>query len=511
MRALLAALAACLLSVPAFAGPIAGYPYASTPYNASDSPVGTQNNATVQFTMANIATYAQSNTTAWNVQAKFGAHGNTIAYADGAINATTSAFSSSSASFTSADVGKNICVDGSGPASANQCGTITGYTSTHAVSVSFTAATSVTNARYMYGNDDGAPLSAAINAAIALNSPYTPVCLYLPPGNYGLFSGPLPTFYFYPGCVEGDGALHTNIILNPNYSGSVFSWSEDWARTNTTISTNDVGPKLSGLEVIGDSTDPNTATAVALYDRDDQVYMIDVTVINVTGACLSIGHELNQVEAYTRESVFINYRCFGAGATATPSVDIDSQGALGGQDATNELAFYNLNIFGSPGAGVNIHNDSVTGERLIRFFGLRIEDSTAGDLLDIGNSADTASVDEIHIFGFEGTNDPSGYYAVRINSASGTVEPYDVTIDGTVGNGRGSGIRVDYGRGLYFNFDQLNTTGTNFTAGANAGGGIFVTGGWGGGERTWTWSVNSAAYSNVAVPLAITCHNAGLC
>ena len=73
-----------------------------------------------------------------NVKA-FGATGNFTQYYDGTMVASSSAFSSQSATFTSADVGKNIVLIGSGTTYATQTGTITGFTDAHDITVSFTS------------------------------------------------------------------------------------------------------------------------------------------------------------------------------------------------------------------------------------------------------------------------------------------------------------------------------------------------------------------------------------
>jgi hypothetical protein len=55
MRKILALLCALALATPGFAGPIAGYPAATLPYNPSDAVIGTQGSVTKQFTMTGIA------------------------------------------------------------------------------------------------------------------------------------------------------------------------------------------------------------------------------------------------------------------------------------------------------------------------------------------------------------------------------------------------------------------------------------------------------------------------
>jgi len=95
----------------------------------------------------------------------YGARGNTIGLSGGAITAGTSAFTCAGAAFTSADVGKVIIVHGCGTAGAPQQGTINAVTSGTALTVSFTAVTTVTSANFHYGADDTAAITSAITAA----------------------------------------------------------------------------------------------------------------------------------------------------------------------------------------------------------------------------------------------------------------------------------------------------------------------------------------------------------
>src|SRR4029077_7848525 len=94
-------------------------------------------------TPSNVAT-AGSPTGYINVMAPaYGAKGDTLSYSDGTITAGTNAFSSALATFTAADVGKQIVVDYAGAAGAPLVTTITGFTSAHNVTLGANASTSV--------------------------------------------------------------------------------------------------------------------------------------------------------------------------------------------------------------------------------------------------------------------------------------------------------------------------------------------------------------------------------
>jgi hypothetical protein len=73
----------------------------------------------------------------------YGAKGDTLSYSDGTITSGTNAFSSASATFTAADVGKQIVVDYAGAAGAPLVTTITGFTGAHNVTLGANASTSV--------------------------------------------------------------------------------------------------------------------------------------------------------------------------------------------------------------------------------------------------------------------------------------------------------------------------------------------------------------------------------
>lgn len=94
----------------------------------------------------------------------YGAKGDTIGLAGAAITAGTSVLTCSGALFTAADVGKAIIVHGCGASGAPQQGAIAAVTSTTALTVSFTAATTVTSSNLHYGSDDTAAIAAAILA-----------------------------------------------------------------------------------------------------------------------------------------------------------------------------------------------------------------------------------------------------------------------------------------------------------------------------------------------------------
>jgi hypothetical protein len=87
--------------------------------------------------------------------------------ADGMMAAGARTLTSATASFTAADVGKTVWIEGAGPGGAALVTTVAGFTSASSVSTAAAAAASVVQATIYWGSDDAAALQAALNAARA--------------------------------------------------------------------------------------------------------------------------------------------------------------------------------------------------------------------------------------------------------------------------------------------------------------------------------------------------------
>jgi hypothetical protein len=92
----------------------------------------------------------------------FGAKGDVVTLSDGAMNKGTNAFSSNSASFTSADVGKAIVVTGAGPEGLSLVTKIQALISAKRVTLGTNAATTVAGALTYYGTDDTAAIRSCV-------------------------------------------------------------------------------------------------------------------------------------------------------------------------------------------------------------------------------------------------------------------------------------------------------------------------------------------------------------
>lgn len=383
------------------------------------------------------------------------------------------------------------------------------------LSVTSVSTSSVLNVRTFgaVGNgiaDDTTAFTAAINQVNARLAAGTPATLYIPAGVYYINgSTPLPTFT-RGGSLIGDGPHKSYIKLGPAYAGDLFSWSEAWALnayngTSLNTASDQAGPAIQGLTILGSQSSPSQQNAFTFYDRDDFVAMRDVAVYFLNGRGLYMGVAKNVPgHAYVRESQFTGLMFWACGTPTLPAVEINSVGPAG-DDATNELSFYGLNIFGSAGAGLVIRNSNAsTPVRLIRFFGLRAEGSStggAGDLVVIGDTLLTGNVNNVQIYGFEGDAAPANYTTLRLTAPSGPAAPYNITVEGTIPTSNGDGVHVDAGRQVRLLLSDIHApSGTAVTIGPSplVGPNIELSGN--GAETSWTYKIDPTSVQNVRTP-----------
>lgn len=116
----------------------------------------------------------------YNVKA-YGAKGNGAMLFDATMTSGSADLSSASASFTSADVGKLICVAGAGTSGGQLCTTISSVIDANNIVLAVPASTSVTSAAVTYASNDDAAFNATL-AAVEVDGGV----FYVPPGIYGL-------------------------------------------------------------------------------------------------------------------------------------------------------------------------------------------------------------------------------------------------------------------------------------------------------------------------------------
>jgi hypothetical protein len=195
------------------------------------------------------------------------------------------------------------------------------------------------------------------------------------------------------------------------------------------------------------------------------------------------------VQSYNRESHYRNLKIWQCGTTTIPAVEITSTWN-GTGDTTNQLCFYDINIFGSKGVSLWLRGNPPATCRLIRFFGLRVENaigSSGNDMVVIGDPTMTGFVRDIYFWGLELIVGPASFANLRLTANSGANMPFLIGVHGGIISGGSFGIAVDYGRSLSFELEQLAGTTTDITIGANVSGTIFLNGY--GSEEFWVKTV----------------------
>lgn len=353
--------------------------------------------------------------------------------------------------------------------------------------------------------DDSAAIASAISASNAFKTASTPgitPIIFAPSGIYLLKNTTLPIFWG-GGAIIGEGQDKTMFQLDPAYNGDVFSWSEAWyggnffnganSATKPTGSAEEVtlGPLARDFSIFGDQSSPNMQVALGLYDRCDNVMFSDISV-HWCKRGLYIGGPKVQVQSYNRESHYRNLKFWKCGTATLPAVEITSTWN-GAGDTTNQLCFYDLNIFGAKSVGLWLRGNPPATCRLIRFFGLRIENAGSDDLGDqlmIGDPTMTGYIRDVYIHGLIMINGGATHANIRLTADSGANMPYLIGIHGGNIGGNGVGIAVDYGRNLAFEVEMIGTTGLAYTIGSNVSPPIYINGY--GNEPFWTKSVAGA-------------------
>lgn len=357
--------------------------------------------------------------------------------------------------------------------------------------------------------DDTAAFAAAITQVNAQLASGIPATLYIPAGVYFINgTTPLPTFN-RGGSLIGDGPHKTYLRLGPAYTGDLFSWSEAWALnayngTSLSPSADQAGPTIEGLSVLGVRGLSGQQNAFVFYDRDDFITIRDVHVYFLNGRGLYMGVAKNVPgHAYVRESKFTNLLFWQCGNASVPAVEINSIGSAG-EDATNELSFYGLDVIGPTGQGLVIRNANASVPvRLIRFFGLRAEGggANAGDLVTVGDPTLPGGVNNVQIYGFESNNTAGGFTALRFTAPSAAAQPYNIFVEGTIPTSNGDGVHVDAGRQITLRlWDVQAPSGKAITIGPSplVGPNIEINGN--GAETTWSYSISPTAAQYVRTP-----------
>ncbi len=337
-------------------------------------------------------------------------------------------------------------------------------------------------------------LAGAITAANTFTSKGEPACVYVPPGVYRIITPP-PSFV-RAGCIVGDGPSQSVLSIDPQFRGDLFSWSEAWVVTTP-------GPMVVGLKIIGKRSATNVQNALVFYDRNDQIFIDDVDVIDLHGRALYSGVTKNTPQAYMRESHIRSLRFFGDGAPGVPVIEFSSQGDET-SDATNEIRMSQIDIYGAFGPSFVIRNSGKGHVRNITIDNLRIEGSengaTQGDLLTIGDPVSRGNVNTISLSELELIDPSKGFVALMLTAPQGAEAPYHISAEGWIGGGipLGEGIRINAGRDSYFHFSGIYTTGTNVVIGRGISD-ITLDGN--GAESRWTYSIDASSANAIRIPM----------
>ena len=338
-------------------------------------------------------------------------------------------------------------------------------------------------------------LADSIAKANAQNKAGSSACIFLPSGKFYV-SRAMPEFY-RDGCIKGEGASKTIILLSKEFSGDLFSWSEAWAPTKP-------GPRVTGISIVGDRSSRLQQNALAFYDRVDRVYIEDIEIENLPGAAVFFGKMKHALQAYVRESHFRSIRLFNDGIEGVPVFEISSDGS-GQMDASNEIRISEMDIFAPKSTAVAIRNNSAGVIRAISFNHLRIEGeqnaNVQADLLVIGDAKMTGGVNTIRFAGLELIDPYSKYAAMRITTPVGSTIPYHIEVDGFIGGGlaHGSGLVIDACRSSRFHFSEIHTEGPSVIVGDRSTNVILD--GDGAEQSSWTYEGNQAAISRLFFPV----------
>jgi hypothetical protein len=226
----------------------------------------------------NAGTLLDKGTQIFNVLA-YGAKGDTKVVSDGAITSGTASLTSSTANFTSADVGKNIMVMGAVTSGANLNTTISAYVSSTQVTLSANASTTVTGASVTYGTDDTTDVNNALTDLNAANS--NSVCTLLFPHGRNYMLSP-----------EIQISSNTHIInqgtitLNPNYNASPLTTWVGIFRLGGTSGTDIIdNVEIEGGSYVGDCFTPLYSTNSPTFNPNNHKYAIPVHSVSTHRNC----------------------------------------------------------------------------------------------------------------------------------------------------------------------------------------------------------------------------------
>lgn len=236
---------------------------------------------------------------------KYGAKGDGIHLFDGDITSGSSTLTSSSANFTSNDVGKKITVVSAVSSTVDLQATISSVNDSHTVTLSQSAGNTVTSAQFTYGTDDTASIQAAIDAVANQTNPFGEV--FFPSGIYiiaGTFTATNNSQIALPTVSRASHAElpATTIIFSGSGTVTQQTMGEFYGDGGTvlySINTSALDGTYSILSGISNNAaNPGNCTQVKVYMRDLTIRSVQ----NPKNSALNFGTTL----AVTIERVLID-------------------------------------------------------------------------------------------------------------------------------------------------------------------------------------------------------------
>jgi len=297
--------------------------------------------------------------------------------------------------------------------------------------------------------DDSAAIARACLFAIAQFRRGIRCYLQFPSGRFLLKGTKIPMFVEAPVGIRGRGEQQTTFIIDPEYQGDVFSWSNCWQESSyqkTRLGKSfSAGAFIENVGFLGNLERTGTVNALGFYDINDNVEVSNVEFDYILGRAIYVGGVTGgNGFGIMRESRFNELRIFHSGTPDHPCIEIGSSGA---SDGTNELIFSQIDIFAPGGHGMVIRNGGTQPVRLIKIFGLRIEKFLSGfNGLQIGDERFNGKIYGVNAIGLELLTGQAGSTAIAI------VGSYDHQVEtcffqGQIINCYGNGIHVNTGCG----------------------------------------------------------------
>lgn len=373
---------------------------------------------------------------------------------------------------------------------------------------------------------DTAAYIAALNAARASHLAGTPKAVYFPGGVYTLKqaynqtgNGHTASYIDRPLHIYGD-FRRTILLIEPDtFEGDVFPVANTfWVDVNgfnnygtdswVGPTTDALGFCLENIKIVGDKTSTTVQNGLVYYDRNFMSVVSNFECQYLHGTALWTGKSGGPTGTigYLGESWFGNLRFHHCGTATQPAVDLNSYGA---GIATNNLRFYDLEIFAAPNVHLAIRNKS-TGQRLtsLFFYGLRTEaflpnfGTEVDALLQIGDASYTTGFppSEIYIYGFKGNACATGTPTIGFYGPDSTRIPFDIMIEGAITSGAGNGIDIQAGRNICLRFSDIAVSGTDFIVGSSTLVTGFIEYDLIGRPPGYTWDINSTANGSIVFP-----------